>query len=151
MPTDLDPRRAYRILGLAPDASQADVKAAYRDLVQVWHPDRFPADSRLRAKAERNLQRINAAYAVLKDLQPAVPAGPPLPKSRLRESMAVMLGLGDLRDSTVLDVPVRALRRSIVILGLDRRPERSRRIMLWVLLGLALVVAAAVVLVRRRG
>ena len=42
-----DIRRAYKILGLYPGSSQAEVKSAYRDLAQVWHPDRFAHDERL--------------------------------------------------------------------------------------------------------
>ena len=34
-------------------------------MVKVWHPDRFQADAQLRAKAERTLQSINDAYALL--------------------------------------------------------------------------------------
>lgn len=58
----------YRALDLEPGASAEEVRAAWRDLAQVWHPDRFSNNERLRAKAERNLQRINEAYERLKDL-----------------------------------------------------------------------------------
>jgi DnaJ domain len=74
----LDPVQAFRMLGLAPDASPDEVKIAYRDLAQVWHPDRFQGNERLRDKALENLKRINEAYAVLRDYRPArvpVPAG----------------------------------------------------------------------------
>ena len=43
-------------------ATRAQIKAAYRDLVKVWHPDRFGEDTRLRQRAEERLQRINEAY-----------------------------------------------------------------------------------------
>jgi hypothetical protein len=69
----LDTTQAYRVLGLAPGATVDEVKTAYRDLAQVWHPDRFPDNNRLREKAQLNLQRINEAYGVLRDLQPAPP------------------------------------------------------------------------------
>ncbi len=57
---DLD--EYYRILGLEPGASHEKVKQAYRDLVNVWHPDRFCHDPRLQRKAEENLREINDAY-----------------------------------------------------------------------------------------
>lgn len=69
----LDTTQAYRVLGLAPGATLDEVKTAYRDLAQVWHPDRFPDNNRLREKAQQSLQRINEAYALLRDLQPAPP------------------------------------------------------------------------------
>lgn len=69
----LDTTQAYRVLGLAPGATVDEVKTAYRDLAQVWHPDRFPDNNRLREKAQLNLQRINEAYALLRDIQPTPP------------------------------------------------------------------------------
>jgi curved DNA-binding protein CbpA len=57
---DLD--KYYRILGLKPGASREKVKQAYRDLVTVWHPDRFSHNPRLQRKAEEKLTAINQAY-----------------------------------------------------------------------------------------
>ena len=56
----------YRELGLDPGASAAEVKQAWRDLAQVWHPDRFPSNERLQRKAVETLQRINDAYERLR-------------------------------------------------------------------------------------
>lgn len=67
----IDALQAYRLLGLAPGASPDEVRTAYRDLAQVWHPDRFLDNARLREKAEVNLRRINEAYTVLRDYRPA--------------------------------------------------------------------------------
>jgi hypothetical protein len=52
----------YQILGLEPEAKFEDVKQYYRDLVKVWHPDRFTHDLRLQNKAEEKLKEINGAY-----------------------------------------------------------------------------------------
>ncbi|MDA0207104.1 MAG: pentapeptide repeat-containing protein [Acidobacteria bacterium] len=52
----------YRILDLPPGASMAEVKTAWRDLAQVWHPDRFTGNERLQKKAEEALKEINEAY-----------------------------------------------------------------------------------------
>lgn len=54
-----------KILGLKSNASPDDIRQAYRDLVRVWHPDRFGTDARLRAKAEEHLKTINAAFHTL--------------------------------------------------------------------------------------
>lgn len=56
----------YRILGLNPEASEEEIKQAYRDLVNVWHPDRFPHNQRLRKKANDKLREINIAYENLR-------------------------------------------------------------------------------------
>ena len=58
--------RCIEILGLKPGAPQEEVNEAYRDLVNVWHPDRFEGNPRLQKKAEEKLKEINAAYKYIK-------------------------------------------------------------------------------------
>jgi len=58
-------REALRLLHLEDSCSQDELRRAYLDMVKVWHPDRFQTDVHLRAKAERTLQVINDAYALL--------------------------------------------------------------------------------------
>jgi|CXWL01.1.fsa_nt_gi molecular chaperone DnaJ len=53
----------YQILGVARDASDDEVKKAYRKLVFLHHPDRNPGS----AVAETKIRDINAAYEVLGD------------------------------------------------------------------------------------
>jgi hypothetical protein len=86
--------RACRILGVQPGTPPAEIKTAYRDLAQVWHPDRFAHDERLRKKAEETLQRINEAWQVLEALSPAELASV---RPGFRDSVSMMLGLGELR------------------------------------------------------
>jgi len=61
----------YRVLELTPGASPDEVRAAWRDLVQVWHPDRFQGNERLRARAEARLKQINEAYEKIRELEAA--------------------------------------------------------------------------------
>ena len=58
--------RWFEILGLKPGASQEEVTQAYRDLANVWHPDRFVGNPRLQKKAEEKIKEINAAYETIK-------------------------------------------------------------------------------------
>src|SRR6266566_3153727 len=58
-------KEALDVLALRSGATPVEIKEAYRDLVKVWHPDRFGSDARLRQKAENKLQQINDAYRVL--------------------------------------------------------------------------------------
>jgi hypothetical protein len=57
--------RCLELLGLKPGASAQEIKAAYRDLAKVWHPDRFAHDARLQEKAQDKLKEINEAYEAL--------------------------------------------------------------------------------------
>ena len=56
----------YQILGLRSNASMEDIKQAYRDLVNVWHPDRFSHNPRLQEKAQEKLKEINIAFEKLR-------------------------------------------------------------------------------------
>jgi preprotein translocase subunit Sec63 len=58
--------RCIELLGLKPGASPEEMNQAYRDLVNVWHPDRFGDNERLRRKAEEKLKDINAAYEYIR-------------------------------------------------------------------------------------
>ena len=55
----------YRELEIGPDATTEQIRQAWRDLAQVWHPDRFGDNERLRGKAQERLKRINEAYQAL--------------------------------------------------------------------------------------
>jgi hypothetical protein len=57
---------AYLELLDLPDAfTEAQLKQAYHDLVQVWHPDKHSHNERLRRKADEKMKEINHAYEVL--------------------------------------------------------------------------------------
>ena len=59
---------AFRTLGIGPeDATPEKLKEVFRDLTQVWHPDRFSHNSRLREQAETKMIEINNAYSLLKN------------------------------------------------------------------------------------
>ena len=53
----------YKVLGLSPDASDEEVKRAYRRLAKKYHPDLNPGDQ----EAARKMQEVNAAYEQIKD------------------------------------------------------------------------------------
>src|ERR1700710_3038106 len=55
----------YKALGVAKDASAADIKKTYRKLAQQLHPDKNPGD----AAAESRFKEVSEAYDVLSDVE----------------------------------------------------------------------------------
>ena len=53
----------YKVLGVAKDVSEAELKKVYRKLSRQFHPDTNPGD----AKAEARFKEISEAYSVLSD------------------------------------------------------------------------------------
>jgi curved DNA-binding protein CbpA len=57
----------YAVLGLSRDATQAEISHAYRVLLRRHHPDTRTSQVVQSARSDATLQRIIAAYAVLRD------------------------------------------------------------------------------------
>lgn len=56
-------RDLYEVLGIGRDASESDIKRAFRKLARDTHPDLHPGDK----AAEERFKEVNAAYEVLSD------------------------------------------------------------------------------------
>jgi len=61
----MDIRQCFDVLELDSNASIDEAKQAYKDMVNIWHPDRFSNNPRLKQKAEDKLKEINAAYDMM--------------------------------------------------------------------------------------
>lgn len=59
-------QRCLKILELDTIGSLQEARQAYKDLVRVWHPDRFQSTPRLKQKADKKLREINLAYNYLR-------------------------------------------------------------------------------------
>ena len=56
----------YEIIGVTKEATQDDIKKAYRKMAKKWHPDLHQNN---RQEAEKNFKEIGEAYEVLSDSQ----------------------------------------------------------------------------------
>ena len=59
----MDYKDYYKVLGVERNASEDDIRKAYRKLAMQYHPDRNPNDK----QAEERFKEINEAYQVLSD------------------------------------------------------------------------------------
>lgn len=55
----------YQILGVAHDASDDEIKRAYRKLARKYHPDVNPGDK----SAEEKMKEVNNAYQTIQDMR----------------------------------------------------------------------------------
>jgi CheY-like chemotaxis protein len=76
-----------KLLGLERGATPEDCRLAYKDLVEVWHPDRLAHSERLQLLATDRLKEINEAYACLmerwKSRSPSLAAPLAVPRPRV--------------------------------------------------------------------
>jgi nucleotide-binding universal stress UspA family protein len=60
--------RFLDLFDLESNFSDEELKIAYKDLVQVWHPDKYSNNERLKSRAETKIRLINEAYGTLSGL-----------------------------------------------------------------------------------
>ncbi|WP_051942968.1 J domain-containing protein [Streptacidiphilus rugosus] len=97
------PSDPYRVLGIGPDASRAQITSAYRALARLWHPDTNPSPD-----APEHLARVVDAYRQLQhDDAPAADRGGP---ARDDPPTRVAPGPPRPRGATVVAGPVRVHR-----------------------------------------
>lgn len=61
----MDTNTAYKILELPDDADLDQIKAARRELIFIWHPDKHQANANAQKRALQKTKQINEAYDYL--------------------------------------------------------------------------------------
>lgn len=61
----MDVQECFETLEISAWLPAAELRQIYRDLMTVWHPDRFTHNPRLRQKAEAKIKKINIAFHTL--------------------------------------------------------------------------------------
>jgi hypothetical protein len=56
---------ALRLLGLDEDATEADIKLAYREMAQILHPDKYADNRKLSERATEQFKHVNEARDLL--------------------------------------------------------------------------------------
>jgi hypothetical protein len=75
-PSRFDANDARVVLGVAGDASEEEIRSAWRNLAKAYHPDRLAGlglPNEMLRHAERVLSRVNVAYQRLKSENAAPP------------------------------------------------------------------------------
>lgn len=122
-----DRDQCARVLGVAADASQDEIKRAYRRLARTWHPDRHERDRKAQHRAHLEWVRVQVAYETLCGERAAVPK-----TVRAAGARAAASG-SSRRHGAALAVTVSALALLLMVAiavgpGGDRevgKPERS--------------------------
>ena len=55
----------YAVLGVSRNASEEEIKSAYRRLARQYHPDHYASDPAAAREAEEKMKEINEAYELL--------------------------------------------------------------------------------------
>ncbi len=59
----------YQVLGVSRDASDDEIKRAYRELARKYHPDNYTKDNPLADLATEKMKEINEAYDTIRDMR----------------------------------------------------------------------------------
>jgi curved DNA-binding protein CbpA len=112
-------RDPYAVLGVAPDASEAELRASYRRLVQLHHPDHNAGS----AESARRFEEVQDAYAEIRRLrQSGVASGAGSGRGRARPRST---GTGTSPPDPNLDDRLAEMERRLREANLAR--ERARR------------------------
>ena len=113
----------YVVLGVRADASDEEVRSAYRRLVQLHHPDHNHGS----AESERRFEEVQEAYAQVRELRAsgAHAAAPPPPPPRAASDPDLDARLKDMeRDLREAHLARERARRAAAQAAASAQPKR---------------------------
>ena len=125
----------YTVLEILPAATENEIKKAWHEQLQVWHPDRFHHSPTLHEKAEARTRLINQAYQILSDpvararydvtAQPSTSRqATPTPLPCIRPIVGI-IRLHSTTRSTDHTIPPRPSRATVTHHALPARPAQD--------------------------
>lgn len=121
--------RCCEVLEVPPGASMEEIERSFRELIKVWHPDRFTDNPALQIRATRKTSEITRAFAWLRRhdafRQGRAPAEstPERVLNALRQGLARFL---DRNPATPPETVQRAIRALLIEVATRTQPERVR-------------------------
>jgi hypothetical protein len=119
--------RCCEVLEVPPGASMAEIEQSFRELIKVWHPDRFTDNPALQIRATRKTSEITRAFAWLRRhhafQQGRTPAEstPERVLNALRQALVLFL---DRNPATPPESVQRAVRALLIEVATRSQPER---------------------------
>ena len=100
----IDTRNHYEVLGIPRDASNPDIRRAYKAAALLVHPDRLLRDNKDYEVDAQEMKLVNEAYFILSDPTSRDAYDSKLPRSSARSSQASSAAVPDLSpDSEKID------------------------------------------------
>ena len=84
---------ALRALGLDEDATDEDIKTAYRETAQILHPDRFATNKKLQDRATEQFKNLQEAYDFLTSSKGRRKAGGSSASKRVRRARPMTMSM----------------------------------------------------------
>ena len=108
-------KNPYEVLGVSPNATDEEVKKAYRDLARKYHPDKY-RDSDLADLASEKMKEVNAAYEEIQKMREGGQKSKNSNDFRYNGNPGADSSTGDSRFTVTLDREIDAAACQVLLL-----------------------------------
>jgi hypothetical protein len=123
---------ALRLLGLSEDATEEDIRLAYKEMAQILHPDKYADNKRLAERATEQFKHVNEAREMLLGKNTSARRGAARTRSasgatRGKTGAGAWAGTGATDRATSLKARLAGIAAARVQLTTQLDAERDRR------------------------